>query len=135
MFDILNSNKDLLKYTFNEIDIYKNKLEENNNKNVNTIEQSDFLCIKNEESEDKKSFLKKKRNFCKNELFNWEEMFLEVENDQNLNDSFDSHENKKIDKYDKINEVIEEEIFSARICTGLDKWEHLNTHIFNVNKK
>ena len=102
-----------------------------NRKALEMIEEK----LKTEKNEDKKSFLKKKRNFCKNELFNWEEMFLEEENDQNLNDSFDSHENKKIDKYDKINELIEEEIFSARICTSLDKWEHLNTHIFNVNKK
>ena len=39
-----------------------------NRKALEMIEEK----LKTEKNEDKKSFLKKKRNFCKNELFNWE---------------------------------------------------------------
>ena len=101
MFDILNSNKDLLKYTFNEIDIYKNKLEENNNKNVNTIEQSDFLCIKNEESDN--NIINKKVSLFSLEILNFIYDYFLVLIDLTENINFNNSEDK-----DKPNEKEEE---------------------------
>ena len=119
MFDILNSNKDLLKYTFNEIDIYKNKLEENNNKNVNTIEQSDFLCIKNEESDN--NIIKKKVSLFSLEILNFIYDYFLVLIDLTENINFNNSEDK-----DKPNEKEEENIINNNIRKDL---------VFNMYKE
>ena len=90
--------------------------------------------LSTEKNEDKIYFLKKKKNFCKSELFDWEEIFKEEEDDQNFNLSEYNLESN-IDKYDELKEVIDKEIFSSIACYNLDKWEYLGTHIFNINKK
>ena len=119
MFDILNSNKDLLKYTFNEIDIYKNKLEENNNKNVNTIEQSDFLCIKNEESDN--NIINKKVSLFSLEILNFIYDYFLVLIDLTENINFNNSEDK-----DKPNEKEEENIINNNIRKDL---------VFNMYKE
>ena len=119
MFDILNSNKDLLKYTFNEIDIYKNKLEENNNKNVNTIEQSDFLCIKNEESDNNN--INKKVSLFSLEILNFIYDYFLVLIDLTENINFNNSEDK-----DKPSEKEEENIINNNIRKDL---------VFNMYKE
>jgi len=88
-----------------------------------------------EKNDEKLYFLKKKRNYCLSELFDWEELLLEEEKDPNLNNIFETFENKPSDKYEELKEVIEKEIFSSVYCTHLDRWDHLETHIYNINSK
>ena len=49
MFDILVSNKDILKLNFEEIGVYKSKKEENNTDEISN-ESRDFICIKDEKN-------------------------------------------------------------------------------------
>ena len=90
--------------------------------------------LSSEKNEEKIYFLKSKKNFCKSELFDWEEILLEEENSENL-DLTDIKKNDDIDKYEEVKEVIEKEIFYAVSCSNLGKWDHLGTHISKINRK
>ena len=96
--------------------------------------------LKKEKKEEKIKFLKKKKKLCMMGLFDWEAIFLNKENDENINilesqENSISFENNHKDKYDEIKDVIEEEVFLSMACSNLNKWDHLSTHIYKINKK
>ena len=79
MLDIFCSKKDLLEYTFEEIDIYKNKNDEINNK-----EKSDFLSIKKDGSD---NIINKKISLFSLEIFNfiYDYFLVLIELSENIN--------------------------------------------------
>jgi len=79
IFDIFCSKKDLLEYTFEEIDIYKNKNDEINNK-----EKSDFLSIKKDGSD---NIINKKISLFSLEIFNfiYDYFLVLIELSENIN--------------------------------------------------
>ena len=101
-------------------------------KALNMIEEK----LSTEKNEEKIYFLKKKRSYCMSELFDWEKIFSEEEeNEEDLHSIYENDEKKAINKYDEVLEVINKEIFQSIACSNLDKWEHLESHIFKINKK
>ena len=79
ILDIFCSKKDLLEYTFEEIDIYKNKNDEINNK-----EKSDFLSIKKDGSD---NIINKKISLFSLEIFNfiYDYFLVLIELSENIN--------------------------------------------------
>ena len=79
ILDIFCSKKDLLEYTFEEIDIYKNKNDEINNK-----EKSDFLNIKKDGSD---NIINKKISLFSLEIFNfiYDYFLVLIELSENIN--------------------------------------------------
>ena len=123
------------KKEYSEIKNYENKFIWYMNlgeyrKALNMIEEK----LATEKNEQKINFLKKKRKYCMSELFDWERLFLEEENEENSNDIYENDE-KKTNKYDEVLEVLNKEIFSLVACCNLDKWDHLENHIFKINRK
>ena len=95
MFDILSSNVDLLKLKFEEIDIYKNKIEENNNSNG----KIDYITIKNENFED--NINHKVSIFCLeiiNFIFDFLLVFIELTENINYNNPSIKNKKNKLDK-------------------------------------
>ena len=95
MFDILSSNVDLLKLKFEEIDIYKNKIEENNNSNG----KIDYITIKNENFED--NINHKVSIFCLeiiNFIFDFLLVFIELTENINYNNPSINNKKNKLDK-------------------------------------
>ena len=110
--------------------------------------------LKNENNKNEINFLKKNKNICLNGLLNWEEILLEEDyefyknneiNEMNeikeineIKEDYDNEineEEKPIDKYNEIKEVIEKEIFLSDVYINLDKWDNLKYHILKINKK
>ena len=79
ILDIFCSKKDLFEYTFEEIDIYKNKNDEINNK-----EKSDFLSIKKDGSD---NIINKKISLFSLEIFNfiYDYFLVLIELSENIN--------------------------------------------------
>ena len=87
-----------------------------------------------EKNKEKIYFLKKKKNFCKLLLFDWEDIISEEEDEESFN-ILEKNGNDDINKYEEVKEVIDKEIFFSIACSNLGKWEQLGTHISKVNKK
>ena len=92
IFDILGSSIDLSKFKFDEIDIYKNKNDENNNK-----EKSDFIIIKKEENDDN---INHKISIFSLEIINFIYdfllVFIELTENNNYNKNIKENEKKDI---------------------------------------
>ena len=85
-----------------------------------------------EKNEERIYFLKKKKDFCKSELFDWEEIFS-ADKEENF-DFSEINENYNMDKNEELKEIIEKELFTSIASYNLDKWEYLGTHIYKINK-
>ena len=101
ILDIFCSKKDLLEYTFEEIDIYKNKNDEINNK-----EKSDFLSIKKDGSD---NIINKKISLFSLEIFNfiYDYFLVLIELSENINtNNGDNKANNEADNDNLRNDLI-----------------------------
>ena len=101
ILDIFCSKKDLLEYTFEEIDIYKNKNDEINNK-----EKSDFLSIKKDGSD---NIINKKISLFSLEIFNfiYDYFLVLIELSENINtNNGDNKSNNEDDNYNLRTDLI-----------------------------
>ena len=96
ILDIFCSKKDLLEYTFEEIDIYKNKNDEINNK-----EKSDFLSIKKDGSD---NIINKKISLFSLEIFNfiYDYFLVLIELSENINTNNGDNKSNNEDDNDNL---------------------------------
>ena len=114
ILDIFCSKKDLLEYTFEEIDIYKNKNDEINNK-----EKSDFLSIKKDGSD---NIINKKISLFSLEIFNfiYDYFLVLIELSENINTN--NGENKSNNEGD--NDNLRKDLISNMYKEIKDKLEY-----------
>ena len=96
ILDIFCSKKDLLEYTFEEIDIYKNKNDEINNK-----EKSDFLSIKKDGCD---NIINKKISLFSLEIFNfiYDYFLVLIELSENINTNNGDNKSNNEDDNDNL---------------------------------
>ena len=96
ILDIFCSKKDLLEYTFEEIDIYKNKNDEINNK-----EKSDFLSIKKDGSD---NIINKKISLFSLEIFSfiYDYFLVLIELSENINTNNGDNKSNNEDDNDNL---------------------------------
>ena len=126
MFDILNTNKDLLKYTFQEINIYKNTIEENNKNNNIIQEKSDFICIKNEGND---NIINQKVSLFSLEIISFIYDFFLVLIDLTENINFNNSEEKSNEKEEDDN--IRKDLVSNMYKEIKEKLEYSREIILN----
>ena len=114
ILDIFCSKKNLLEYTFEEIDIYKNKNDETNNK-----EKSDFLSIKKDGSD---NIINKKISLFSLEIFNfiYDYFLVLIELSENINSN--NGDNKSNNEGD--NDNLRKDLISNMYKEIKDKLEY-----------
>jgi hypothetical protein len=79
-------------------------------------------------------YLNKKKYTCLKGLYDWEEILLEDENNNNIINET-KEENNNINKYNELKETIENQMFFIDLYVSLNKWDMVKEKILKINNK